>query len=393
VESRIPDFVADQLVSNVDERTSTSRESVMPSISFEHVHKRFGETRVVEDFDLRVADGELLVLVGGSGSGKSTILRMLAGLEAVTSGTIRIDERDVTSLPPRERDVAMVFQDYALYPHMTVRENLSLGLRLRKFPREEIEKRVAWAGGMLGLDPLLDRKPKQLSGGQRQRVAMGRAMVREPLVFLFDEPLSNLDAGLRAQMRIEIGSLQRRLRTTTVYVTHDQVEAMTLGDRIVVLADGRIQQVGRPIELYRAPLNRFVAGFIGTPPMNFLTGRLVEENGAAAFMSEGARVKLIGERTVTTPAMGSVTLGIRPEDLRVDFSAPGSDPTHDDRLAGKVVLVERLGGTSHVHFNVGPHRMLASVSDESLPAVGDDIAVRVPPERIHLFDDAGQAMT
>jgi ABC-type sugar transport system ATPase subunit len=365
----------------------------MPSISFEHVHKRFGETRVVEDFDLRVADGELLVLVGGSGSGKSTILRMLAGLESVTSGTIRIDERDVTSLPPRERDVAMVFQDYALYPHMTVRENLSLGLRLRKFPREEIEKRVTWAGGMLGLDPLLDRKPKQLSGGQRQRVAMGRAMVREPLVFLFDEPLSNLDAGLRAQMRIEIGSLQRRLRTTTVYVTHDQVEAMTLGDRIVVLAEGRIQQVGRPIELYRAPLNRFVAGFIGTPPMNFLSGRLVEENGAAAFIAEGARIRLIGERSDTAPAAGSVTLGIRPEDLRVDLSMAGSDRTHDDRLAGRVVLVERLGGTSHVHFNVGPHRMLASVTEESLPAIGDDISVRVPPERIYLFDDAGQAMT
>ncbi|MFN2400666.1 MAG: ABC transporter ATP-binding protein, partial [Gemmatimonadaceae bacterium] len=188
----------------------------MPSVTFDHVHKRFGETTVVQDFDLEVADGELLVLVGGSGSGKSTILRMLAGLEEVTSGTIRIDQRDVTALPPRERDVAMVFQDYGLYPHMTVRENLSLGLRLRKVPRQDIDRRVGWAGGMLGLEPLLDRKPKQLSGGQRQRVAMGRAMVREPLVFLFDEPLSNLDAGLRAQMRIEIGTLQRRLKTTTV---------------------------------------------------------------------------------------------------------------------------------------------------------------------------------
>lgn len=365
----------------------------MPSISFEHVHKRFGETRVVEDFDLRVSDGELLVLVGGSGSGKSTILRMLAGLESVTSGTIRIDDRDVTSLPPRERDVAMVFQDYALYPHMTVRENLSLGLRLRKFPRAEIEKRVAWAGGMLGLDPLLDRKPKQLSGGQRQRVAMGRAMVREPLVFLFDEPLSNLDAGLRAQMRIEIGSLQRRLKTTTVYVTHDQVEAMTLGDRIVVLADGRIQQVGRPIELYRAPVNRFVAGFIGTPPMNFLSGRLVEENGSAAFVADGARVKLAGGRPVTAPAAGTVTLGIRPEDIRLDITAPAPERPYDDRLAGRVVLVERLGGTSHIHFDVGPHRMLASVSDESLPEVGDDIAARVPPERVHLFDAAGQSIS
>src|SRR5687767_11539127 len=264
----------------------------MPSVSFDHVRKSFGAATIVEDFNLTVEDGELLVLVGGSGSGKSTILRMVAGLEDVTSGTIRIDQRDVTPLPPRDRDISMVFQDYGLYPHMTVRENLSLGLRLRKVERGEIERRVTWAAGMLGLAPLLDRKPKQLSGGQQQRVAMGRAMVREPLVFLFDEPLSNLDAGLRAQMRIEIGGLQRRLKTTTVYVTHDQVEAMTLGDRIVVLADGRMQQVGTPIELYRAPVNRFVAGFIGTPPMNFIDGRLANDDGAVTFAAEDVRLKL-----------------------------------------------------------------------------------------------------
>src|SRR5687768_5645582 len=286
----------------------------MPSVHFEHVTKRFGSTTVVDDFSLDVADGELLVLVGGSGSGKTTILRMLAGLEEVTEGTIRIDQRDVTSLAPRDRDVAMVFQDYGLYPHMTVRENLSLGLRLRKVAKTEIDRRVAWAGDMLRLEPLLDRKPKQLSGGQQQRVAMGRAMVREPLVFLFDEPLSNLDAGLRAQMRIEIGGLQRRLSTTTVYVTHDQVEAMTLGDRIVVLAEGRIQQVGHPIELYQAPVNRFVAGFIGTPPMNFIDGRLANDDGAVTFAAEDVRVKL---RSDSPSASGSdaVTLGIRPEDL------------------------------------------------------------------------------
>ena len=264
----------------------------MPSVSFDHVTKRFGDVSVVEDFSLRVEDGELLVLVGGSGSGKSTILRMVAGLEDVSTGTIRIDDRDITHLPPRQRDVAMVFQDYALYPHLTVRDNLSLGLRLRKVQRAEIDRRVEWASGMLGLAPLLDRKPKQLSGGQRQRVAMGRAMVREPLVFLFDEPLSNLDAGLRAQMRIEIGSLQRRLKTTTIYVTHDQVEAMTLGDRIVVLANGRIQQVGRPIELYRRPVNRFVAGFIGSPPMNFVAGHAQAEDGRLAFVADGVRVAL-----------------------------------------------------------------------------------------------------
>jgi multiple sugar transport system ATP-binding protein len=358
----------------------------MPSVTFEHVTKQFGDAVVVEDFDLQVADGELLVLVGGSGSGKSTILRMLAGLENVTSGTIRIDDRDVTALPPRDRDVAMVFQDYGLYPHMTVRENLSLGLRLRKVLREEIDRRVTWAAGMLGLDPLLDRKPKQLSGGQRQRVAMGRAMVREPLVFLFDEPLSNLDAGLRAQMRIEIGGLQRRLKTTTVYVTHDQVEAMTLGDRIVVLADGRIQQIGRPIELYLSPVNRFVAGFIGTPSMNFVLGRREEVDGVPMFIAEGARVKLLGKTNAAPTLSQTVTLGIRPEDLRVQHGASG------DGLAGRVVLVERLGGTSHIHFDVGQHRMMASVSNDSLPDVGESITINVPAERVHLFDADGQTL-
>jgi multiple sugar transport system ATP-binding protein len=363
----------------------------MPGVSFEQVSKQFGDTRVVENFDLQVGDGELLVLVGGSGSGKSTILRMLAGLETVTSGTIRIDGRDVTALPPRERDVAMVFQDYALYPHMTVRENLSLGLRLKKVARQEIDRRVGWAAGMLGLEPLLDRKPKQLSGGQRQRVAMGRAMVREPLVFLFDEPLSNLDAGLRAQMRIEIGALQRRLRTTTVYVTHDQVEAMTLGDRIVVLAEGRIQQVGRPIELYQAPVNRFVAGFIGTPPMNFLEGGLEREGGLVTFVAEekGARVELPRGR-VPPELSGPVTVGMRPEDLLLDFSP--SIVANGSALTGPVVLVERLGGTSHVHFEVGRHRLLASVTGDDLPEVGANVIARVRGDRVHLFAPDGRAI-
>ena len=358
----------------------------MPSVTFEHVTKRFGDATIVEDFTLDVADGELLVLVGGSGSGKSTILRMLAGLETVTSGTIRIDGRDVTALPPRDRDVAMVFQDYGLYPHMTVRENLSLGLRLKKVPRPEIDRRIAWAAGILGLEPLLDRKPKQLSGGQRQRVAMGRAMVREPKVFLFDEPLSNLDAGLRAQMRIEIGSLQRRLNTTTVYVTHDQIEAMTLGDRIVVLADSRIQQIGRPIDIYRAPANRFVAGFIGTPRMNFIEGRVQQENGGFVFLSDGARVTLPRDRPAPTPAGQPATLGVRPEDLLID-----SDSRGGDTLAGRVVLVERLGGTTHVHFDAGAHRLMAVVSNETVPDVGESINVRVRGERIHLFGADGRS--
>jgi ABC-type sugar transport system ATPase subunit len=366
----------------------------MPSVSFEHVTKRFGNATVIEDFDLEVADGELLVLVGGSGSGKSTILRMLAGLETVTSGTIRIDDRNVTDLPPRDRDVAMVFQDYGLYPHMTVRENLSLGLRLRTVARQEIGRRVAWAAGMLGLEPLLDRKPKALSGGQRQRVAMGRAMVREPKVFLFDEPLSNLDAGLRAQMRIEIGGLQRRLKTTTVYVTHDQVEAMTLGDRIVVLADGRIQQIGRPIELYLAPVNRFVAGFIGTPAMNFLPGTLGHEGSETYFTAEGARLR-VAEGSMGLAARGPVTLGIRPEDMQVDSTVQQSGPrsADSDTLTGRVVLVERLGGTSHIHFEVGPHRLLATVVNESLPEVGDEIRARVSARRAHLFGADGRALS
>ncbi len=357
----------------------------MPSVHFEHVSKRFGATTVVEDFNLDVEEGELLVLVGGSGSGKTTILRMLAGLEEVTEGTIRIDKHDVTHLPPRERDVAMVFQDYGLYPHMTVRENLSLGLRLRKVARAEIDRRVAWAGEMLRLEPLLDRKPKQLSGGQQQRVAMGRAMVREPLVFLFDEPLSNLDAGLRAQMRIEIGGLQRRLKTTTVYVTHDQVEAMTLGDRIVVLADGRIQQVGKPIDLYRSPVNRFVAGFVGTPPMNFIDGETSSTNGGTVFTSEGTRIELPSPRTQEGLPSGPATLGIRPEDMEVDVVDNGADGASPAGLQGQVVLVERLGGTSHIHFDAGPHRMLAAVTNERLPEVGDSIAVRLNAERAHIF--------
>ena len=367
----------------------------MPSVRFDHVRKQFGDAIVVEDFDLTVADGELLVLVGGSGSGKSTILRMVAGLEEVTSGKIRIDDRDVTALAPRERDVAMVFQDYGLYPHMTVRENLSLGLRIRKIAPHEIDRRVTWAAGMLGLTPLLDRKPKQLSGGQRQRVAMGRAMVREPKVFLFDEPLSNLDAGLRAQMRIEIGGLQRRLKTTTIYVTHDQVEAMTLGDRIVVLADGRIQQIGRPIDLYRVPVNRFVAGFIGTPPMNFVEGGFEENNAQAFFVAKGLSIKLRSEKT-SKAKTGMVTLGIRPEDLQLDSSRDPSAQTGpaDEMLRGRVLLVERLGGTSHVHFDVegGGNRMMASVVNDRLPEVGETITVRVPPERVHLFGSDGTAL-
>ncbi|MEP6989374.1 MAG: sn-glycerol-3-phosphate ABC transporter ATP-binding protein UgpC [bacterium] len=365
----------------------------MPGVSFEHVTKRFGDVTIVEEFDLEVADGELLVLVGGSGSGKSTILRMVAGLESVSSGIIRIGERDITPLAPRDRDVAMVFQDYALYPHLTVRENLSLGLRLRRVAKPDVARRVAWASEMLGIAALLERRPKELSGGQRQRVAMGRAMVREPLAFLFDEPLSNLDAGLRAQMRIEIGSLQRRLRTTTIYVTHDQVEAMTLGDRIVVLSEGRIQQVGAPIDLYRAPANRFVAGFIGSPPMNFIGGRLEGDGDGGRFVADGVSLGLPRALAAATPATSPVALGIRPEDLRLEAPTDAGGDAAGGRLAGRVVLVERLGGSSHVHVDVGTHRLLVAVTDERVPSVGQTVDLMVPAPKIHLFAADGRVVS
>jgi ABC-type sugar transport system ATPase subunit len=358
------------------------------NVSFEHVRKDFGTTTVVQDFDLQVADGELVVLVGGSGCGKSTILRMLAGLESVTSGTVRIDEREVTHLPPRERDVAMVFQDYALYPHLTARENISLGLRLRKVPKAEIARRVHWAAEILELEPFLDRKPKQMSGGQRQRIAMGRAMVREPAVFLFDEPLSNLDAHLRGQMRHEIAQMQRRVGTTTLYVTHDQMEAMTLGDRLVVLDGGRILQVGRPIDVYRAPANRFVAGFIGTPHMNFLDGRLEREPDGLVFVSDALRIPLAARPSLDTAVESreAVTLGVRPENLALaDASGPLT-------LRGQLVLAEVLGATTHLHVEVSGRQMIAAVPSGPVPAPGAAVALSVDPRHVHLFAADGSSL-
>ncbi len=358
----------------------------MATVAFEHVRKDFGTTTVVRDFDLQVADGELVVLVGGSGCGKSTILRMLAGLESITSGTVRIGEREVTHLPPRERNVAMVFQDYALYPHLTARENISLGLRLRKIPKDEIQQRVRWATEILELGPFLDRKPKQMSGGQRQRVAMGRAMVREPAVFLFDEPLSNLDAHLRGQMRQEIAQMQRRIGTTALYVTHDQMEAMTLGDRLVVLHEGRIRQVGRPIDVYTAPANRFVAGFIGTPPMNFLDGCLEHERNGLVFVSDTLRIALATERRPVAALKSGdvVTLGVRPEDLVL------ADAPESAAISGQLVLAEVLGATTHLHVEVEGRRLVAAVP--SGPAPGAVVGLSVDPQRLHLFAADGSSL-
>ena len=358
----------------------------MADLSFEHVCKRYGAQTIVSDFDLRVADGTFVVLVGGSGCGKSTTLRMLAGLESVSEGAIRIGAREVTHLPPGQRDVAMVFQDYALYPHLTVRQNIDLGLRLRKVPKSEIERRVGWATDTLELAQLLDRKPAQLSGGQRQRVAMGRAMVREPQAFLFDEPLSNLDAKLRGQMRVEIMRLQRRLGITTLYVTHDQVEAMTLADVLVVLDAGKIQQVGRPMDVYRAPANRFVAGFIGSPTMNFIEGSLEERDGGPAFVAPEIVLPMAGRRLGAAAAKGRVTLGLRPDEIALASDAPGAP-----KLTGRVVVAERLGGTTHLHVEVGPHRLVAVIpSDRDLPADAS-VELAIDPARAHLFAEDGRA--
>ncbi|MFN3646035.1 MAG: sn-glycerol-3-phosphate ABC transporter ATP-binding protein UgpC [Gemmobacter sp.] len=346
----------------------------MASITLERLGKTYaGGTQAVSEIDLAIADGEFVVLVGPSGCGKSTLLRMIAGLETVSHGTVRIGERVVNDLEPAERDVAMVFQSYALYPHMTVRQNLAYGLKNRRMDRAEIARRVDQAAAMLEIGPYLDRKPRQLSGGQRQRVAMGRAIVREPAAFLFDEPLSNLDAKLRVTMRGEIRALQRRLGTTSVYVTHDQVEAMTLADRLVVLNGGRVEQIGTPLEVYRRPASVFVAGFIGAPAMNLL-----------AAARDGGRVVLDG-RALALPAAGAgaVTLGLRPEDLvPVAPGTPGA-------LDMAVTHVEELGAQRLVHGRVGGQALVAALPADA--ALADRLALAVEPARAHLFDAASGA--
>jgi multiple sugar transport system ATP-binding protein len=325
----------------------------LAEVVLQKVSKRYGEVSVIEDLDLEISDREFMVLVGPSGCGKSTVLRMIAGLEDISAGTIAIGGRVVNGLAPRDRDIAMVFQNYALYPHMTVRENLEFGLQMRKIPRGEIAGLIGEAAEVLGLADLLDRKPRQLSGGQRQRVAVGRALVRHPAVFLFDEPLSNLDAKLRVQMRAEIKKLQRGLGTTTIYVTHDQVEAMTMGSRIAVLRAGRIQQVGKPLEIYERPRNLFVAAFIGTPPMNFLRARF---GGGNAITATGLALPLPpGIRPGAGEGGQALVLGIRPENV---VEAGHGEAARSSPFSVEVEFVEPLGDEVIVHGRLGDEALL-----------------------------------
>ena len=394
----------------------------MAAVTLEKVNKQYDNGfHAVRDLDLDISDGEFLVLVGPSGCGKTTALRMVAGLEDITSGTLRIGERVVNTLTPKDRDIAMVFQSYALYPHRSVADNISYGLRIRRMDKSEIARRVKRAADMLELGGLLDRKPKQLSGGQRQRVAMGRAIVREPQVFLMDEPLSNLDAKLRVQMRSEIAQVQHDLNVTTIYVTHDQVEAMTMGDRVAVMKAGLLQQVGNPQFLYDNPDNIFVAGFIGSPPMNMALGRIERQDEDLVLRLGSASLKLHAAVTSDRPALVSyagreVAAGIRSEDMEDAGLVRGADS--DSRLRAVATLTEALGSAIIVHFDVDaprvvtedtkllekdagtedvPHhdatRFVASFAPRSRVRPGDEIEVVVDTERMHFFDpDTGAAI-
>jgi len=345
----------------------------MASVSLRNVHKKFGPVTVLESIDLEIADGEFVVLVGPSGCGKSTLLRSIAGLESINGGEIRIGDRQINHVAPKDRDIAMVFQSYALYPHMDVRQNMAFSLNLRKSPAELIAERVTAASAKLGLGSLLERLPKQLSGGQRQRVAMGRAIVRNPKVFLFDEPLSNLDAKLRSTMRTEIKALHQSLKTTAIYVTHDQVEAMTMANRIVVMHDGIIQQVGPPLELYDRPINIFVAGFIGSPTMNFFDA---VSAGKSARLGDGSALALPASAAVK--AGQEIVIGIRPEHLH--FSREG--------LPGTVVVVEPLGMSTQVTLDAAGERVTLMALERPKLAPGEAKYLSAKPEDIHVFDRA-----
>jgi multiple sugar transport system ATP-binding protein len=359
----------------------------MATVDIEGVRKSFGDVEVVHGVDIAIGEGEFVVLVGPSGCGKSTLLRMIAGLEDVSGGIIRIGDEVVNHLPPKDRDIAMVFQNYALYPQMTVRKNMAFGLMLRKESKAEIDKRVNQAAEILGLTDLLERYPRQLSGGQRQRVAMGRAIVRDPRVFLFDEPLSNLDAKLRVQMRTEIRALQKRLRTTSVYVTHDQVEAMTMADRIVVMHKGKIEQIDTPLDLYDRPCNMFVAGFIGSPAMNFIPG-VIQQNGAgkALCTADGISVALPGR--CAADAGREVVFGVRPEHLTIC-----ADDDHA-ALPAQLRHIEPTGSQTFVFAEVPGNAQICLISNDPRSLkVGANVRLKPNPESIYLFDrQSGQVI-
>ncbi len=353
----------------------------MSRVLLEELSKVFDKSvRAVDRVTLEVEDREFFVLVGPSGCGKSTTLRLLAGLEDATAGRIYIGDRDVTDVEPKDRDIAMVFQNYALYPHMTVADNMAFALKLRRMPKAEIRRRVAEAARILGIEELMDRKPAALSGGQRQRVAVGRAIVRDPRVFLFDEPLSNLDAKLRVGMRTELARLHRRLETTVFYVTHDQVEAMTLGQRIGVMKDGRLLQVADPMELYNRPANRFVAGFIGSPPMNFLEGRL--ERGPLRFQHPAFTLRLppAFEDPLTAVPTGPVVLGVRPEDITLD------DIPDVPSVRAGVEVAELMGNENILYLTTGEDSVVARVAPRSAPKPGDGVDIRLDTHKLHFFD-------
>ncbi|WP_062228255.1 ABC transporter ATP-binding protein [Aureimonas frigidaquae] len=348
----------------------------MASVDIVDVRKNYGSHPVIKGVDIDIADGEFVILVGPSGCGKSTLLRMLAGLEHITSGEVRIGNKVVNDLPPKDRDIAMVFQNYALYPHMTVADNMAFSLKLKGASSAQIEEKVRPAAQILGLSHLLDRFPRQLSGGQRQRVAMGRAIVRDPQVFLFDEPLSNLDAKLRVSMRAEIKNLHQRLTTTTVYVTHDQIEAMTMADKIVVMHDGIVEQIGAPLELYDRPANLFVAGFIGSPAMNMITGR-IDPSDQSRFVTADGVVLPVG-RVPASAAGKELVYGMRPEAMTL---APEGVPL-------QVVVIEPTGYESQVVARLGQAEVSCVFRERVMVAPGETIHVRVDPAAIHLFDAA-----
>lgn len=356
----------------------------MASVTFEHVMKKFGDMTAVNDLDIRIADKEFLVLVGPSGCGKTTALRCLAGLEQISAGRILIGDRVVNDVAPKDRDIAMVFQSYALYPHLTVFDNMAFALKLRKTPKDEIKRRVEKAATTLGIMELLKRKPRQLSGGQRQRVAVGRAIVREPKVFLFDEPLSNLDAKLRVQMRAEISKLHQQLQTTFIYVTHDQVEAMTMATRIAVINKGELQQLDTPQNLYNKPTNLFVAGFIGSPAMNFFTAHVRQENGLVADAGD-FRLSLAGN-LFSKYAGRSLTFGIRPEDIHDPAFVPANIRTGS--VSGKVDVTELMGNEILLYLIAGKNTFVARVDPRSSLRFGADASLAFNMDKLHAFDPA-----